>query len=81
MRIYTPGDTVKFRSEHGNILDGTVYDSNDSAVMISTHFGTYSVSPDKIVSGGTWKITVNNTVPYPTKDDSYDLGWWDDGSD
>lgn len=80
MRIYSPGDAVKFKSDYGSILDGTVYDSNENAVMISTHFGTYSVSPDKIISGGTWKIT-NIVTNYPTKDDSFDLGWWDDGSD
>lgn len=79
MRIFSPGDAVTFKSEHGSILSGTVYDSNDVAIMISTNFGVYSVDPSKILSGGTWRITVNtSSVPQKRElDDSYDIGWWD----
>lgn len=79
MKTYAPGDSVKFKSQHGSILDGTVYDSSTEAVMITTHFGTYSVHPDSIISGGTWKITVNHKKK--EDDVSYDIGWWDQFND
>lgn len=79
MKTYASGDSVKFKSPHGSILDGTVYDSSSEAVMISTHFGTYSVHPDRIISGGTWKITVNHSKK--DEDISYDIGWWDQFDD
>lgn len=78
MRTFSPGDAVTFKSEHGTLLSGTVYDSNDVAIMITTNFGVYSVDPSKIISGGTWKITVNTSnIPKKELDDSYDIGWWD----
>ena len=83
MKIYSPGDSVKFKSDHGSILNGTVYDSTPDAVMITTHFGTYSVHPDKILSGGTFKIKINEPKFKETSsnDVGYDLGWWDNYKD
>lgn len=82
MKVYASGDAVKFKTDHGTIVSGTVYDCNDVAVMISTNFGMYSVSPDSIISGGTWKITVNTVdIPKRELDDSYDIGWWDNQFD
>jgi hypothetical protein len=80
MKIFSPGDSVRFKSEHGSILDGTVCDSSSEAILISTHFGTYSVSPDKIISGGTWKIKINQP-DMKSNDSTYDIGWWDTYSD
>lgn len=81
MKTYAPGDAVKFKSQHGSILDGTVYDSSIEAVMITTHFGTYSVHPDSIISGGTWTITVNHTKKTDEVSYDYDIGWWDQFDD
>lgn len=73
MKIYNKGDNVKFKTDHGSTLEGTVYDSTTEAVIVSTIFGTYSINRDQILSGGTYLGSCSTK----RVDNEYDLGWWD----
>ena len=57
---YNIGQTVKFKTDNGQTLEGTILDYTDIAVRISCIIGTFIVPPNNIILDPIHKNSVFN---------------------